>query len=725
MSRLERFWRWCKRNPRVASLSAAVGALAVVAVTTLAVMIVGAARERQAVAEAGRNAELRLHQARQELSGGNYRRALDLLSWSDPLLEGKAALTSIRADWETLSAQANLYAEFKKRIDQLRYDGLFDWQDKQQQVQQHCREFLQFYDALEQRRDRAACGLPELSAQERQLFHEDVFDAFLIASDIEVLVGSAPNDPATRQAAARQVIAWLDRAEKLLPPTKALFVRRSAAWKTLGDADAAARDSARGKALTLSSAADHFWHGTLERQRGEAALKQKNGKEALVHFDKAIAAYAAVLRIRADHFWAYFDWAACHVRINRLPGALVAYTVCTQLKPEVPWPYYNRGVVHKELKQTAEALQDYDKALALNPDYAEACLGRAAIHFQRGAFAQARQDYDTVIRLQPRQPSAYLFRGYANFRLRDFDAALADFTELTRLQPKNPEPYRRIGTIHLGRRDYDQARAALNKALGLNPNFAEAYAARAQVLRCEGKPAEALADLNVVLEKLAPNDADFFNDRGDVFRMMGRLDDAAADYQRSLQLKPKQTDAYIGLALVDEKQTKPEQARDCYERMVATNPEAPEAYLRRAEYRRNRGQFAEASADCARAAKLDPKSTLPGLVQASIHAAQGEHSRAIADAENLLKNAPAADGHAHYAAACVWSLASRAAATRDDKEQARRCADRALEHLAEALGKCFHDLNYQEHNRIADDPALAPLHQHARFRELVPLFRQP
>jgi hypothetical protein len=69
-----------------------------------------------------------------------------------------------------------------------------------------------------------------------------------------------------------------------------------------------------------------------------------------------------------------------------------------------------------------------------------------------------------------------------------------------------------------------------------------------------------------------------------------------------------------------------------------------------------------------------------------------------------------------YSAACVWSLDSRTAAEAGD---ARRAADRAADLLAEALDKGFHDLNFPEHNRMADDPALAPIRKHQRVRDLL------
>ena len=39
--------------------------------------------------------------------------------------------------------------------------------------------------------------------------------------------------------------------------------------------------------------------------------------------------------------------------------------------------------------------------------------------------------------------------------------------------------------------------------------------------------------------------------------------------------------------------------------------------------------------------------------------------------------------------------------------------------LTDALDRGFHNLNYQEHNRMSDDPALEPIRSRPRVRELL------
>src|SRR5262249_53313724 len=150
-------------------------------------------------------------------------------------------------------------------------------------------------------------------------------------------------------------------------------------------------------------------------------------------------------------------------------------------------------------------------------------------------------------------------------------------------------------------------------------------------------------------------------DRADVLVALGQLDEAAADLQESIKLAPKEANAYVSLARIYERQNNPDEARACYDRLVAANPDEAEAYLRRAEYRRDRGQFKEALPDCDEAAQHGKDLVLPGLVRASVTAAQGNHAAAVTEAEQLLARGPADDGHVLYAAACVWGLAAKAA----------------------------------------------------------------
>src|SRR5262249_9775917 len=161
-----------------------------------------------------------------------------------------------------------------------------------------------------------------------------------------------------------------------------------------------------------------------------------------------------------------------------------------------------------------------------------------------------------------------------------------------------------------------------------NAKYPLAYLARARIRFWRGEVEAALMDINLVVDTLAPSNAYYLNDRPDVHRILGRLDAAEADYERSIALQPKQIDAYTGLALVDRARGATEKMRSRYGRMVAANPAEPRVYLRRAEYLRDTGDLSSAEADCALAERHGADPVVLALTRSSIAAARGEYAAA-------------------------------------------------------------------------------------------------
>jgi tetratricopeptide (TPR) repeat protein/tRNA A-37 threonylcarbamoyl transferase component Bud32 len=820
-SATERAWRWCRRNPRVATLSALVGVLLLVAIISLAFMIARQGREREAVAQTRKIATERLEQATEAIASGNWRRAQDLLRWSDPLLTSNPDLGDVRTKLGTLQTQVNVYAEFRELLDSARFSCRFGSRQQKEDGQRSCRQLLSLYDEIDEQTGRGAAGLPPLDAHHQQLFKEDVFEAFLTAAQVEQDLARGGGEAEERRA-AQQAIAWLDRADQVLPGTRALHVHRAPCLSRLGNGEAGQADLNQAKAIKPASAVDHFWHGFAHHLRGDEALRTKDVKAAHDFYRQEIAEYAACLQLRPDHFWGYFNWANSHAQINERPDlydALIGYTSCIRLRPDFPWSYNNRGTVHlrlqepeqaltdfnaalernkhyveahanrglaylalgqtdpalqdfnraielnaeyvpayterieifrkrnqhaevvrdctrllelgadkvplyqkraaayQALKQPDEAIKDYGQLVALNPKNLQARASRADLLISRKQYAEARDDLSAILEAAPKAAVIWRSRAIVNWlNLKDFDAALADFEQFARLEPKNPEPQRCIGVILLGRRQYGPALEALKKAIDLRPGYPEAIWAQAFIHLRQGKPEEALKELDPLIAKLPEGPPATLNVRGDVYQALGKFKEAAADHQRMTEFEPKEPEAYVCLARVHEKQGEPAKAAECFDRLVAAAPESEWAYLRRAEYRRDQKEYDSALADCDRASRLKPASVLPALVRASIEAVRGKPAAAVAEAERVLEKAPKDDGHVLYTAACVWSLASR---TAGDPAESKRFADRAADFLGAALDKGFHDLLYPEHNRLADDPALAPIRQLPRVRELL------
>jgi tRNA A-37 threonylcarbamoyl transferase component Bud32 len=144
----ERAWRWCRRNPRVAALSTVVGVLLIFAAVALVSIVVGQRQERQAVAQTRKIATERLEQATEAVAGGNWRRAQDLLQWSDPLLDRHPDVAAERSALGELHAQVEVYAEFRTLLDNARFACRFGSRQQKEEGRRYCRQLLTLYDEI-------------------------------------------------------------------------------------------------------------------------------------------------------------------------------------------------------------------------------------------------------------------------------------------------------------------------------------------------------------------------------------------------------------------------------------------------------------------------------------------------------------------------------------------------------------------------------------------------
>jgi tetratricopeptide (TPR) repeat protein/tRNA A-37 threonylcarbamoyl transferase component Bud32 len=457
----------------------------------------------------------------------------------------------------------------------------------------------------------------------------------------------------------------------------------------------------------------------LERNEEYAEAHANRGLAhmALSQTDAALRDFSRAIELNPDYIPAYTERVEIYRKRNQHAEAVRDCTRLLELGADKAQLYEKRAAAYRALNQAEDARQDIERLIELNPKNLQARAAHADLLLAMGRYAEVRDEYSAILKAAPKAVAIWRARGIVNWqKLKDFDAALVDFEEWARLAPNEAEAHRCIGAIQLGRRQYGPALAALQKAIDQRPGYPEAIWAQAFIYLRQGKLEQALKELDPLVAKLPDCPPETLNVRGDVYLAQGRLPEAAADFRRMTELKPKEPEAYVCLARVYEKQGEPAKAAECFDRLVTATPESAWAYLRRAEYRRNRGEYEAALADCEKAARLKPDSVLPALVRASVKAASGQASSAVPEAEGALAKAPKDDGHVLYLAACVWSLASRATG---DPAESNRLADRATAFLAAALDKGFYDLLFPEHNRLAEDPALAPIRQLPRVRDLL------
>ena len=294
------------------------------------------------------------------------------------------------------------------------------------------------------------------------------------------------------------------------------------------------------------------------------------GQESLQHFDKAIA---------LDPDFAFAEMA----RANNSPTAKEFFE--HQMKASILVEKASEGekllILANEAGANGEVVKqkDYlDKLVAAYPNDERAQFNLANYYFGQQDYAQAIVHYKKATELAPAYSPAYNVLGYAYRQQGDYADAEQAFKKYVELIPADPNPYDSYAELLLKMGRFDDSVAQYRKALSIDPHFVPSHFGLSAALLYQGKPDEATAELQKMADQ-ARNDgetrtalfgmavvaadrgqwnesiqaidkeygvAEKKNDnasmaadlqaKGNILAAMQKFDDAAHEYERSLQL---------------------------------------------------------------------------------------------------------------------------------------------------------------------------------------------
>lgn len=173
-----------------------------------------------------------------------------------------------------------------------------------------------------------------------------------------------------------------------------------------------------------------------------------------------------------------------------------------------------------------------------------------------------------------------------------------------------------------------EAEHELGAVLAEEPGLRLALRSRALVRAGAGRPAQALADLEL-LAGLGALESDDLELRADTLRQLGRLDEAARSATQAAQQAPQAPGPHLLLARVQRTQGQATLAAQSYEAALQRAPEHPEALRGLAELAAERGDGAAAQGWLARALARDPDDAAALLQLGLLHARQGRADAAL------------------------------------------------------------------------------------------------
>ncbi|MBS1585684.1 MAG: tetratricopeptide repeat protein [Bacteroidetes bacterium] len=263
----------------------------------------------------------------------------------------------------------------------------------------------------------------------------------------------------------------------------------------------------------------------LYYQRGSMLHRMKQDTLALTDFKKAIsydstqaAYYSAVGDLLFEHkdISGSLKWLQKALELNKEDPAahlkiakLLIYTsdypkafseINTVLRRDInnPEAYFLKGMIYKNIKDTGKAISSFQTAINNAPQYKDAFI-------QLGILYAAKKDpialkyYDNAFKLDTLDVSPLYDRGMYYQNQGRYEEAKAEYKNCILHDPQYPDAYFNIGWILMQEDSLDKARRQYD-----------------------------------LVTQIAPDNADAYYNRGLCSEMMGKKDDAIADYKQTL-----------------------------------------------------------------------------------------------------------------------------------------------------------------------------------------------
>lgn len=271
-------------------------------------------------------------------------------------------------------------------------------------------------------------------------------------------------------------------------------------------------------------------------------------QEAIVDFTKCLDLAS---RTREPPFvlQVWFKLAQAYYKIHRYEDALRDFTefihrceyAGEQGQDNLPQGLIARGRTYQALFELEKALKDMNRAIELteqsDPQYL--CC-RASVYVWKNDKKKAEEDLRKAAEIEYEKDfDALLQRAIVFSELDQHHAAIENLEKALQIQ-QDPvqvaEIFYRLGLSEYALNKKIQAMRSLEQAVTLHPFHARAYYFLGKIQAEKEHYKQALKALNRA-QDLAPQQADVLQERSNVNRMLGNLDDADDDQKRAIQVK--------------------------------------------------------------------------------------------------------------------------------------------------------------------------------------------
>jgi len=331
--------------------------------------------------------------------------------------------------------------------------------------------------------------------------------------------------------------------------------------------------------------------GVIGQQRGEPALAVEyigkaiavNGSNPTYHTNLAAAHHALAryrdaenccrraVRLQPRFAEAHFNLALALESQGNAEGAIAAYRKTIELKPTIAEAHLNLGNVLRTRDQVAEAEKCFRTAIDLRPSYAQAHYNLGNLLHCRKESDAAIESYRRAIACDPNYADAYSNMASACVACQRLDEAIESYRAALRINPNMPAAAFGIGNALAACDRLEEAAAAFQQAIAVCPNGEAGHNNLGQIWLQLGRIAEAEQCFRRAVE-LCPDYPTAWNNLAVVCYARDDTPAAVEYFRKALQIDKWHSQSNVNLGSILKNYGKLDEAAACFERVLEREP---------------------------------------------------------------------------------------------------------------------------------------------------------
>ena len=426
--------------------------------------------------------------------------------------------------------------------------------------------------------------------------------------------------------AHQQSIDALQKIIEIAPDTTEAHYLMALSYFTLEQPDAALLAFLATVRLNPDDVSAHYHAAVLFEQKGEI-------DNAILHYEKTIGLDTALIEspfFEVTEVTPFFQLGAIYRERNDEDNIIRVYQPALEIEPEHPELHHLLAVIFEKRDERESAIRYYGLANQYNPEKFDWHYSYARVLHQHAQTLgdayhkhaeMAVKEYTTTIALNPDYVDAYFYRGMLTLRYRQIGKTLyrysqivEDFRQVVEFQPRNREANYQLGVIYLEIDRHRLAKEVFENMLSYAPKYRGIHLHLGQIAEWEQAWKQAIqhyeAEAALIQQPLEKGDeiaAKTYQRLGDLYYASAldynaaketlekalALDDthvptllnyannlfsmdllgaATEQFERVIQLEPRNLTANYNLALMYEYREKREEARAQWQRFLDLNP---------------------------------------------------------------------------------------------------------------------------------------------------------